>query len=84
MLVSWLIAFHRGRAEAAIKLKGRAVAVPRTRGHLFSFRGFGSDFSVLKNSKALLSAGEGLLGRGGMAGLSPPRAITHFRSSHKT
>lgn len=60
----WLIAFHLGRVQAVIKLKGGTVAVPRTRGHLFSFRGFGSDFIILKNSEALLSAGEGLLGRG--------------------
>lgn len=62
MLVSWLIAFRLGRVQAAIKSKGGTVAVPRTRGHLFSFRGFGSNFIILKNSEALLSAGEGLSG----------------------
>lgn len=64
MLMSRLIAFHLGRVQSVMKLKGGTVAVPRTRGHLFSFRGFGSDFIILKNSEALLSAGEGLSGRG--------------------
>lgn len=57
--MSQLTACHLGRVQAVIELTGRTVAVPRTRGHLFSFRGFGSDFIILKNSEALLSAGEG-------------------------
>lgn len=71
MLVSWLITFHLGRVQPAIKLKGGIVAIPRTRGHLFSFRELGSGSSALRNSEALLSAGEGKGFSGGRAGFSP-------------